>query len=922
VREVRPRQWVHRGRVPAAGFFIDVVLCGEREAQQRVLAAWAPGAKVARLEGGLLLELTAPRLSPAAASIGTALVRLEGSLSAAPLAKDELEALCPAQGAVVLVQGGAARVHELAPAAREDPATWLDVGGFEVVKVEALDAPPGLELLAEPVQLDVRGRLGAGVPAAAPEMAKVADALHAASGRAGGGPGSRAGRLGAAAAMAAARFLEALRTVWQELVSPPEETEASTPFPSRPPPPAAPAPSRSLLDRLRGRLQRLAARLLIVSRLAHLVGRRQAEYLSRMMEMFEQGDLQDALRHAIPLGSDGARGTDATPALGMPAPRSTLRISLGESRQRYGLGVATDLAEELRRLYRSAFERLSRMRKVEEAAFVLAELLHASEEAVAFLERHGKLTLAAEIAEGRGLPPGLVVRQWFLAGDVERAILIARRTGAFADAVVRLERTSPGRASALRLRWASVLAEAGDYAGAVEVVWPLESARGLATGWLDQAIVLGGAAGARALVRKLVLEPAAFPKIRDRALELLEDESPDQVRPRAELARELYLQAPTPELATLARPVLRAVLRDQAELGSPVDARALHRLLLLAQDAALAADLPALPQTFPGSARVRPFPEVAISATADEGTLSILDAAQLPNGRLLVALGEAGARILTRDGRTVRHLDVPAHRLVVSEHGDRALVLAPRGEVQRLARLDLVAGRATDWGEARLSCHAPGYDGSLWFAASGDTLLALDTLADEPKALWRTTDVGGGVLGIARSQRECHFLVDADPIERWSLELPSLTLRSRTALPPWLRESAGESPGPIALGESGAVAIPATAPADPEGGPGAARIRIHDGRELVRDLPLRARGRPGLPALTPGWLALPFEEEGRREVVLVDLQDGTLAGRIVLEGANRVSLRTGPSVLVIADDRGRLITFDLDQGRFVRDLRL
>jgi hypothetical protein len=37
------------------------------------------------------------------------------------------------------------------------------------------------------------------------------------------------------------------------------------------------------------------------------------------------------------------------------------------------------------------------------------------------------------------LPVGLVVRQWFLAGDWERAVALARAGRAFADALERLE---------------------------------------------------------------------------------------------------------------------------------------------------------------------------------------------------------------------------------------------------------------------------------------------------------------------------------------------------------------------------------------------------------------------------------------------------------------------------------------------------
>jgi len=77
---------------------------------------------------------------------------------------------------------------------------------------------------------------------------------------------------------------------------------------------------------------------------------------------------------------------------------------------------------ELRRLYREAFHRLESQERIEEAAYLLAEVLHAHEEAVGFLERHGRFLLAAEMAEARHLPPGLVVRQWLLAGNRERAL--------------------------------------------------------------------------------------------------------------------------------------------------------------------------------------------------------------------------------------------------------------------------------------------------------------------------------------------------------------------------------------------------------------------------------------------------------------------------------------------------------------------
>src|SRR5947208_1315692 len=83
---------------------------------------------------------------------------------------------------------------------------------------------------------------------------------------------------------------------------------------------------------------------------------------------------------------------------------------------------------------------------------------------IAFLEKHGQHRLAAELAESRDLPAGMVVRQWFLARDVRRAIRLAEERGAFADAIARLERTHRSEAQALRMLWAERLASKGDYA--------------------------------------------------------------------------------------------------------------------------------------------------------------------------------------------------------------------------------------------------------------------------------------------------------------------------------------------------------------------------------------------------------------------------------------------------------------------------
>ncbi len=59
--------------------------------------------------------------------------------------------------------------------------------------------------------------------------------------------------------------------------------------------------------------------------LSSFLGRRHATYIQSMIEMFEQGDLREALRYAIPLGSEVAETLRGLP-LRIPSPRRDLSM--------------------------------------------------------------------------------------------------------------------------------------------------------------------------------------------------------------------------------------------------------------------------------------------------------------------------------------------------------------------------------------------------------------------------------------------------------------------------------------------------------------------------------------------------------------------------------------------------------------------
>ncbi|AKJ08155.1 Hypothetical protein AA314_09781 [Archangium gephyra] len=891
----------------AVALWFDPVLPGEAEARRRVLSAWTPGAGVYALEGGFLLRLPAPCRMECATAPGLPFTLEDGVLLSAPLSPSERERLAPTTGSAVLVRAGTARVYPLEPSRRVDVSAWLDVSHWAVVPMEGLGAPPPpVATTLVPVEAPSRARFGVGPPA--PE----AEAMRA---RLEGRPVPQPPR--------APGLLERLRAWWRAVPQRPGTATVN----------ARPAARATLLDRLKawwneregagtgkapptpppppqgpGLFSRLAEWLATSTPLGPLLGQRKAEYVRRLFDLFEQGNLEEALRYAIPLDK-GAPTEHARVSLGLPGPRERLAIQPRQGGAASIFGGGAQVYDALRERYREAFRKLEREGRIEEAAFVLAELLHEDAEAVSFLEKHGRLRLAAELAEGRKLAPGLVVRQWLLAKDVARAVDLARRTGAFADAVLRLERSHPAEARVLRVLWGEVLAQSGDYAHAVDVVWPVEDARRLTHAWLERGVEAGGVSGARLLARMLSVLPERFDRVRTRALALLESEDAEGAPARQAfteaLAREVEREKKVAEPGlVLLRPAVRALLRDRAAGHLPLKPRELERLVLLTGDTALRADLPPLPPLperggFPADAAPHVF------GVAEGGPWPIHDAVPLSGGRLLVALGEAGARLVTSDGRCVAHFDVPAFSLVLSVHEDRALALAPRGELKRLSRLDLSQRRAEPWCDTRVDAFAPVYDGNLWFFAAADTVMAVDALAAEPRALWRVSQVGGRVLEVAVGAAELSFVTfnAAGELERWTYSLPDPTLRSRQVMPRKL-----ESLRHLSLRADGELVA-----LDED------EIRWMDGHKAppVRPPLLPWTALMGLVLGGPSMVAVEPTPVGDR-VWLLERREGTVRARFLFEGDASVSARFLDTELLLFDTAGRLARVDLTRGEVRR----
>jgi hypothetical protein len=117
-----------------------------------------------------------------------------------------------------------------------------------------------------------------------------------------------------------------------------------------------------------------------------------------------------------------------------------------------------DQFAQMKKLYREAADRLIAEGKIEEAAFVLSNLLNDARAAVALLESHGQLELAAQLATAQRLPELERIRLWLLAGRTAEAVSVARRSQNFASLVSALTSRSPQLARRLRAVWGDFLA--------------------------------------------------------------------------------------------------------------------------------------------------------------------------------------------------------------------------------------------------------------------------------------------------------------------------------------------------------------------------------------------------------------------------------------------------------------------------------
>ncbi|MFI1647013.1 bpX6 domain-containing protein [Streptomyces avidinii] len=804
-----------RATVTAAGFVLDVPVIGPAEAAERAAASWQDGAELRQLpDGRWLFVLAAPVEIRADRAPGLPVVRTDRGAQAAVGA----DATAAVAGHLAVAAGGVTVIHRIAELAELDPAGWLDLSGLTLHRPRPVgatepEAEPVVESLPRQPRPDLRAAAGIAprterarrLTEDAPAGARRRGAPFAGRPRPRPRPSSVSGPfalavvvllvvlpllvvvasqggafhvgvllLAFAAGPAAARFRQ--------------RNSGAAPGPEGSAAGAGAATSEPELGRSRGRARRplldaLLARLAMRTA-GPLIQGRHARYLRELTTAFEQRRWEDALRDAIRLTGD--RPAEQKPWLALGLPRR-YEGALRPTPRAGGSGAASPLSgptvhQHLAALYQRAAEGLEREGRIDEAAFVLADLRDAPAEAVALLVRHGRTVQAAELAEGRDLGADLVVRLWWQAGERERAVRTAYRRAAFAPAVERLAAGDPTSARELRVAWAAHCRQSGDRLGAAEVLWADESLRPSAVADLRDAVALGGPTRSRALPYLLAL--GAGESTRALALAVLDSDGHPATTGRSALAAALAeLPAAYPALdRELATAAARAVVRDGGFGGvlGDRDAATRHQRLLKRADPLVAADLAS-------PSRAAPAAHLTAHTAADRpGTLPVLDAALLGSGAVLVACGQAGVRLLTADGRTKARWDVPADQLVLADHGGVALLVAGYGRVREVSRLDLATRSVRRWTTLSAEQIVPSFDGRHLITADDDGIAVLDTLAPRPTVVWRELGGGERLVGrLARTPAGCTGVVvsplpdGTQVVELWRWDLPGWELRSR-----------------------------------------------------------------------------------------------------------------------------------------------
>jgi tetratricopeptide (TPR) repeat protein len=166
-----------------------------------------------------------------------------------------------------------------------------------------------------------------------------------------------------------------------------------------------------------------------VPRLTESLLSKQEAALRELLREFREGDLERALRHALPMGGDGGRGATAHPNAQLPGrdPRYSLSGLLGNAGGRASIWFGgEDIQRELAKEYRQAADRAIREGDHRRAAYIHGRLLNDYRRAADILSQGGLHHDAALLYLNRVGDRAAAARAFEAAGEVDNALRLYR----------------------------------------------------------------------------------------------------------------------------------------------------------------------------------------------------------------------------------------------------------------------------------------------------------------------------------------------------------------------------------------------------------------------------------------------------------------------------------------------------------------
>lgn len=518
------------------------------------------------------------------------------------------------------------------------------------------------------------------------------------------------------------------------------------------------------------------AKFAILSQLHHWIKFRQSKYLDSMMMMFESGNLDEALKYAIPINGSDQIGQQAFRA---PKPRDKLSFSEKIYGEKNSIYIDHQIQQQLQQLYRRSFEKLDKENRIEEAAFVLIELLNNLTEGIDYLEKKKRLQQALDIAITKDADPNLIVRLCCLTEQWDKAIMIAKRYDAFANAIMLLEKHNPTLANKLRFVWAQTLAERAEWLAAIDTIWPLKNHRNLTKKWFDYAEKTEEF-NANIIIKKLILQPESISQYQQEIEQLQTD--PQRYAQRLAIAVAILAhKQDISKLRSLLSSLINVIMFDMAHHKTSLTRADLIELIELTQDRALKIDLPAQQLKVKTRQTLSESRTLQWETCSKIGHRAIHDAMPMRNGHYLLALGEAGIIIVNKMGQQLKHFMITAHHFVVSHNFNQILALAKKDERHyHIHKLDLATENVISLGYLQFDASLSHFDGLNWTILSHNHIQVIN-VEQTLKIVWQVDLAGYQVIQfVSTPTNEKWLLKNADDqYEIWDYSLPDHRLTSR-----------------------------------------------------------------------------------------------------------------------------------------------